>query len=473
MSKPARAGKASNNILFRPRVRPWKILLPTTSWVKPGAPSSLILIYGFAGLVAFGTILLILPVSTASGHSTSLVDAFFTATSSVCVTGLVVVDTLDHWSLFGQIVILLLIQLGGFGFMTSATLFLMAFRHRIGLRERLLISESIGFKRLGGLAGLVKKMAVFTLIMEVIGASVFLIHFAHENSPGTALWKSIFQSISAFNNAGFDLFGNFRSLTSYQNDYLVILMTSALVILGGISYVVIADIFEKRGFGKLSLDSKLVLITTGSLLLIGTVAFLISDYNNPGTFGPLTIPSKLINAFFLSVTSRTAGFTTVEVSHVANYGLFLIMFLMFIGGASGSTAGGIKVNTFGMLFATILSTIRGKEHPGIFGREFSSDQIHKALTIAALSLGLISVVVLILTITEPFNFINLLFETVSAFGTVGLSTGITSALTASGKILIIITMFAGRLGPLAIMLALTQHQHRTGYHYPGEKIRIG
>ncbi len=456
-----------------PRVRPWRIILPVIPKQKSNRPQSLILIYGFLGLIAIGTIILMLPISSKSGHATSFVDALFTSTSAVCVTGLVVADTANYWNLFGQIVILVLIQLGGFGFMTSATLFLLAFGRRIGLRERLLIGESMGLSKMGGLTSIVKRMAVFTLIIEAVGVLIFLIRFTSASGFWTALWQSIFHSVSAFNNAGFDIFGNFSSLSAYNADPLLLLVTAGLIILGGISFLVVTDIIQVKRFTKLSLDSKLVLFTTLALLIMGTIIVLLTEFRDPDTLGAMTFPQKVLNAFFQSVTARTAGFSSVNVANIANYALFFTMMLMFIGGASGSTAGGIKVNNFGMLAATIWSTLRGKEHAGAFNREFTTQHIHRALTVVLLSLGLISVVVFLLTITEEFRFLDLLFETVSAFGTVGLSTGITPGLTVAGRLIITITMFVGRLGPLTLMLALIQRQYPATYRYPEETVRIG
>lgn len=462
--------------VFRPAryyIRPWRVLLPVIPRPRTGGSSSLVLIYGFASLIACGTILLILPISTKSGQLTSPVNAFFTATSAVCVTGLVVVDTAEYWSFFGQAVILALIQAGGFGFMTSATVFLLAFGRRIGLRERLLIRESMGLEQLGGLVRIVKRLAIFTVAIELIGAVLFYLYFAARNSPGTAVWVSVFQSISAFNNAGFDLFGNFRSLSDYQGAPVVLILTAVLIILGGISFLVLSDIIKSRSWGRLSLDSKTVLSTTLLLLAMGTVVILLTESNNPDTLGAMSLPQRVLNALFHSVTPRTAGFSTINMASLANYTLFFTMILMFIGGASGSTAGGIKVNTFGMLVATIWSTVRGREHASAFGREFSIPQIHRALTLVMLSLGLLALVVFLLTITEEFRFLNLLFEAASAFGTVGLSTGITPGLTTAGRFIITGTMFIGRLGPLALALALIQRQQPTTYRYPEEAIRIG
>jgi len=433
----------------------------------------MLLIYGFAIIIGIGTLLLVLPISTTTGQVTSPINALFTSTSAVCVTGLVVVDTGTYWSSFGQGVILVLIQIGGFGFMTSATLFLLILVRRIGLRERLLISESMGLTRLGGVVNLVKKMALFTIIIEVIGAALLYIRFSIDNPTGTAIWESVFHSVSAFNNAGFDIFGNFMSLTNYSGDTLVILITAALIILGGISFLVVADLFKNRRLSSLSLDSKLVLYTTGILLALGMIVILLTEFNDSDTLGVLSLPEKLLNAFFQSVTARTAGFSTINMANVADYALFFTMLLMFVGGASGSTAGGIKVNTFGMIIATMWSTVRGKENAGAFNKEFTIQQIHRALTIIMLSLGFITVMVFLLTITEDFRFLDLLFETTSAFGTVGLSTGITSALSTAGRLIITFTMFIGRLGPLALALSLLQRQRPYTYRYPQEVIRIG
>ena len=289
----------------------------------------------------------------------------------------------------------------------------------------------------------------------------------------TAVWEAVFQSISAFNNAGFDVFGNFRSMLDYQTDTLVILTTGALVILGGISFMVVADIGAMRRFGRLAVDSKIVITTVVALLILGTVVFLLTEYSNPDTLGPLSFPYKLLNAFFHSITPRTAGFSTINVGSMADYSLFFTILLMFVGGAAGSTAGGIKVNTFGMLIATMWSSLKGKEHAGAFGREFTSQQIHRALALVMLALGLITFVVFILTVTEDFRFLNILFETFSAFGTVGLSTGITPDLSIAGKLLISATMFIGRLGPLILALSLIQRQLPSIYRYPQDEVRVG
>ena len=432
-----------------------------------------LLVYGFAGIIALGAVLLWLPVSSKAGEFTSFPNALFTSTSAVCVTGLAVVDTGSHYSSFGQGVILFLMQIGGFGFMTGATLLLLAFGRRLGLREKILVRESLGVERLGGLVPLVMGIAVFTLVIESFGAVIFYARFSSQNPPSTAAWQSIFHAVSAFNNCGLDIFGDFRNLTGYQGDPWVVLTTAALIILGGISFIVVFDVFGVRRFSRLALDTKIVLTTTLALLALGTIVILVTEFNNELTLGPMSWPQKVLDAFFQSVTPRTAGFNVIAIGSMASFSLFFTIMLMFVGGASGSTAGGIKVNTFGMLLATVWSTIRGKEHAGAFGREFRPQQIHRALTVAMLSLGLVGIVTLVLTITEKTDFIKVLFETVSAFGTVGLSTGITPGLSLAGKLIITFTMFAGRLGPLTLALALVQSQQPSAYRYPQGDVRIG
>ena len=472
--------KLGDKIFRVPRVEPWRIPLALVRVPKFKSISVAVLIWGFAIIIAIGAVLLMLPISRADPTPVPLGEAFpdalFTATSATCVTGLTVQETGVYWSYFGQAVILVLMQVGGFGFMTSATLLLLAFGRSVGLREKLLISESMGVERLGGLVSLLMGIAIFTLMCEGFGAVMLYIRFSQEfSSPGTALWQSIFHSVSAFNNCGMDIVGG-GSLTTYQNDPLVVLTIAALIILGGLSFLVVWDVLKKRSFSKLSLDSKMVILVTAFLLILGTAVLLAMEYNNPDTLGPMRPAGKVLSAFFQSVTPRTAGFNVIFVGRMTAYSLFFTIMLMFVGGASGSTAGGVKVNTFGVLLATVWSSLRGKEHAQAFGRELRPQQIHRGLAVAMLALGLVGIVTLVLSITEhdkPFQFIDVLFETVSAFGTVGLSTGITGALTLAGKFTIIVTMFAGRLGPLTLALSLVQGQRTTEYRYPQDQVRIG
>jgi trk system potassium uptake protein len=454
--------------------RPWRILLPIVPGPRTPVSSSLMMIYGFAALIGIGTLLLLLPAANNTGEFTSPINALFTAVSAVCVTGMTVVDTATHWSFFGQIVIIVLIQLGGFGFMTSATLFLLAFGRRIGLKEKILISESIGITRLGGIVKVVGLMAGFTLLVEAAGAASYYLHYSQIYPLERSIWLSAFQSISSFNNAGFDLSGNFQSMMIYQRDPMMLAVTAVLIIIGGIGFLAVIDLFRaKWSLFRLSLDSKLVLSSTVFLLVFGTAVILVTEFGNPETLGSLPLGDKLLNALFQSVTARTAGFSSINTSFLANYTLFFIALLMFVGGASGSTAGGIKLNNFAMLASTMWSTIRGREHAGAFGREFSVQQINRALTVVLLSLGFVALVVLLLTLTEGLNFIDLFFETISAFSTTGLSTGITPGLTIGGRIIIIVTMFVGRLGPLTMALALVQGQRMAKFRYPQETVRTG
>ncbi len=457
------------------RLRPQSIKLPpihpsrAVSGVTP-----LSFIYGFAAMIVIGAILLMLPISSQSHQTTSFITSLFTSASAVSLTGLVVVDTLDHWSLFGQVIIILLIQLGGLGFMTtSATLFMLVSGRRIGLRSRILMGESIGASQIGGVVRLARNILIFIIIAETLGAIVFYIRFSSQFAWSDAIWKSIFQSISAFNNAGFDIFGGNRSLTGYAGDYHILVTTAILIVVGGISFPVVNNLFRTRSFHNSTVDTKLVLVISVILLVVGTLFVLAVEYRNPQTQGNLPVPLKVLNAFFQSVAARTGGFNTLNVSLLHLQTLFVLLILMFIGGSSGSTAGGIKVNTVGILAITVWNTLRGRENPHVFGREIRPEQVFRAITLLGLSVGLIGLVFLILSLTENFSSINILFETVSAFGTAGLSTGITSQLSLAGKVLLILVMFVGRLGPLTLTMALTRTPQPNPYRYPKDSVTIG
>lgn len=440
---------------------------------RRGPKPALVFVAGFAALILIGTILLSLPAASRSGDRTSLVDALFTATSAVCVTGLVVVDTATHWTSFGQVVILVLIQLGGFGFMTSSIALLLLIGRRPRLRERMLAGESMGGSTLGGTLRLVRRVAATTAIIELIGALMLLLAFSRHASFGIASWWGVFHSVSAFNNAGFDIQGEFRSVTAYQRDWTVLVPLAGLIILGGISYTVLADVARRRSWRRLSVDTKLILSTSAVLLLAGTAMMLATEAANPSTLGPLTWPDRLLNAAFHSVSLRTAGFNAVPMSELHEQTQFFNMALMFIGGASGSTAGGIKVQTFSLLFLAILASIRGSDYVVAFGREIPHAQVYRALSVALLAVAMVFAVALILTVTEPFGFTDVFFEAVSAFGTVGLSTGITPELSIWGRFIVMATMFVGRLGPLTLVLALAARADRPNYRYASGTCKIG
>jgi len=452
---------------------PWRLALQAARARTRVSLSPVTLLYAFGALIVVGAAVLCLPASSAAGVRTSFLDALFTAASAVCVTGLVVVDTGTHWSPFGQAVVLLLIQVGGFGFMTSATLLLLAFGRRIGLRERLLIGDTIGSTAPGDLLSLVRKMALFTFVAEALGALVLLSRYVRLVDLSQGAWLSVFHSISAFNNAGFDINGGFVSLVPQRDDPFIVGTILVLLVVGGLSYVVVANVAHERRLSRLTVDTKLVLVTSGVLLTLGFVAFLVAENGNDATIGSLPVSQKLLCALFQSATPRTAGFTTVNIASMHDYTLLFTMFLMFVGGAAGSTAGGIKVNTFGLLATTVVSTLHGREVAEAFGRRFTTGHVFRALSVVLLALAFVGCAVVTLAITEDADVLSAAFEAVSAFGTVGLSMGITPALSIAGRITIIVTMFVGRLGPLYVALALVQRQKPKDYYYPVESVRIG
>jgi len=428
---------------------------------------------GFAATILVGSLLLTLPVANREGVVTPYVTALFTATSAVCVTGLVVVDTKDYWSPLGQAIILLLIQVGGLGFMTSSTLLLLLTGRRFSLRERVWLREAHGVTSLGGVLRLTRRVLLVTAIIEGVSGVILFFRFAAEYRWDWALWMGVFHAVSAFNNAGFDIIGGFKSVTVYNRDPVVLLDIAFTIILGGISFTAIIDTVRTRSFRHLMLDTKMVLVTTAALLLIGTVGLLGIEYANPSTLGGMDLASKLMNAYFSAVTPRTAGFNSIEVGKMTEAGLLLTIALMYIGAASGSTGGGIKVNTFAVLTAAVISSIRGRRVATAFGRELPQDHVYRALTVALLALGLVFGVTLVLALVEPFGTLRLLFEVTSAFGTVGLSTGITPDLSTAGKLLIVLTMYVGRVGPLTLALALAQKEQPARHSFPEGRLKIG
>jgi trk system potassium uptake protein len=460
-------------VIRRPGIRALRMPLNLIS--KPSTPfsSTLLLGYGFAGLILLGGLLLILPFSSATGSFTSPLTAFFTATSASTVTGLVVVDTGTYWSAFGQIVIFCLFQIGGLGFIIGATLMLFAIGGRFGLRDRLLISESLGINQLSGILGLIGRVALFAFIAELTGALIFYFRWAFTGAEGVSWWTAVFHSASAFNNCGLDLFGNFHSLTEFRNDPITLIITALLIVTGSTGYFVMADFVKKWRFSRLALDTKIVIVTTLVLIIGGTLFFFIFEFGGPSTLGPLDLPQKILEAFFQSVTVRTAGFSTLDTGSLSQVSIFFLIFLMFIGGATGSTAGGIKVNTFGTLVITAVNMIRGREHISAFGRQITNQTVYRALTLAMLYLAIAGVILILLTITESFPIEKLILETFSAMGTVGTSTGITPELSMGGRIILIFTMFIGRLGPLTFMAYLVRRYQQVELEYPHETIKLG
>ena len=432
-----------------------------------------ILVLGFAAVIFIGAFLLTLPISNQTGSFTPFVDALFTATSAVCVTGLVVVDTGTHWSVFGQVMIMFLIQIGGLGFMTVATLFAMLLGKRINLRSRILIQEALNNLSIEGVVRLVRYVVIITLAVESLAALILTIRWSFDMPLEKAFYYGVFHAVSSFNNAGFDLFGEFRSITGYVDDFTVNLVISTLIIIGGIGFVVIADLLQKRSWRSLRLHTKVVLATTAVLLVSGTLIIFGLEFTNPKTMAPLTMKGKLLAAYFQSVTPRTAGFNTLSIPDLRSATQFLMVILMFIGASPGSTGGGIKTSTFMTLATAVWSSTRGREDVEVFKRRIPMNIIYRSLTITMVALVLVITVTMILSITERAEFLTILFETTSAFGTVGLSMGITPSLTFIGRVLIILTMFAGRVGPLTVAFAVAQRQHKESIKFAQEKIMVG
>lgn len=429
-----------------------------------------VLVIGFLTAILVGTVMLSTPWAVKEGTGDWL-TALFTATSAVCVTGLVVVDTGTHWSAFGQLIILLLIQIGGLGVMSFATFFALLLGKRIQLRQRLVMQQALNQPSVEGIVNLFRYLLVFSFIVEMMAAIILALHWAPAMGMPKALWFGIFHSVSAFNNAGFDIFGNFRSLTGFTTDFVTNFVISTLFVVGGLGFVVIYEIYNYKRSRKLSLHSRLVLITTMVLICFGTVLILVSEYNH--ALCGLTPAGKFTAAYFQAVTPRTAGFNTLDLNSLLLSTQLLIMFLMFIGGSPGSTAGGIKTTTFTLLFLAIYSILRGKRDTEIFRRRIAHQEVFRALAIALLAVILIFLVTFLLSFTHEGSFIKILFEVVSAISTVGLSLGLTAELNDVGRILIIITMFLGRLGPLTIGYALAYKQRQPEVRYPEGKIMIG
>lgn len=436
-----------------------------------------ILVLGFAAIIFLGAGLLTLPFASATGHSIAFIDALFTATSATCVTGLVVVDTGSAYTMFGQIVIVSLIQVGGLGFMTMSTLIAFAFRKKITLKERLVLQEAFNQSSMEGIVRLIRKVIIYSLTIEAIAAVILAIRWSFDMDFAQALYFGIWHAISMFNNAGFDLFGTvdapFVSFTAYADDFVVNFVVMALIVLGGIGFIVMSDVMDFRNKKKLSLHSKVVLSMSGFLILLGAIIIFIFEYSNIRTMGSLDFSGKILASFFQSIAPRTAGPNTVDIGALRQATQFFIVILMFIGASPGSTGGGIKTTTFTILISAIITMIRGKEDIVIYRYRLAKDRILKAITLTMMALFLVILVTMLLSTTEDSQFLKILFEVTSAFGTVGLSMGLTPDLTTFGKVLISITMFAGRLGTITLAYALQPKQEKELYRYPEGKITIG
>lgn len=439
---------------------------------KPYHPARF-LISGFFAVILLGSFLLSLPAATWSAGF-PYVDALFTATSAVCVTGLVVVDTGTFFTPFGQGVIMGLIFIGSLGFMTMATSIFIFLGRRISLRDRLVVKEALNQETMTGLIPLVLTVVRMAVMFILLGAAMLSFHFVPELGLGQGLFFSLFHSISAFGNAGFDLFGNFSSLTTAPTDYLVNGTIMVLFIIGGLGFTVIFDVYRSiRGRCRFALHTRLVITLTAILLLAGTAAVFILEYNNPATLQGLSLDGKIFTSLFTAATPRTAGFSVLETGAHFTPTLIILMALMFIGASPASTGGGIKTTTFGAVFISLVGLIRGQAEPVLYERRIPLEQVFKAVAIMGGAASLVFLTTLTLTIFEAQDFMPLFYEAVSAFGTVGLSTGITPELSVAGRIAIIVTMFVGRLGPLTILVALTRRRRQESIQYPEEKLLIG
>lgn len=427
--------------------------------LKKIGPYGLITI-GFLLSILIGGTLLYLPISQKSGANVSLVDAFFITISAICVTGLSTIDVANSFNLFGYTIIALLIQIGGLGIVCAGLSIILLAGQKIGIKERILIKDSLNLNSLKGIVKLVKSIFRITFIIEFIGALFSFCSFIKYYKFKDAIVISIFHSISAFNNAGFDLIGNFRNLVPFENDILLNLTTSGLIILGGLGFIVINEIIEKKDFKKISLHSKIVIKMSMALLIIGTLVIYASS------------DISLLASFFTSVSSRTAGFNTVPIDSFNKVSLLFIMILMFIGASPSSTGGGIKTSTFYSLIKGTYSICSNKRCHS-FKREISHETILKSFIVLFVGMIVVTSCLLCLCIFEPnIDLLDLLFESISAFATVGLSTGITPELSTISKIVIMITMFIGRVGGLTL-LSLWTKKGKKYVSYPTEDILIG
>ena len=436
-----------------------------------------VVVLSFFCLILTGAFVLTLPISSRTGEWTPFINALFTATTSSCVTGLVVVDTYSHWSVFGQVIVLLLIQIGGLGVMTCISLIALVLKRRISLGERRLIMQAAGSLQISGIAKLLRRILVGTAIIEGTGAVILAFVFVPRMGFLPGLWNAVFHAVSAFCNAGIDLFGKygqFSSLTSagLQFNPAVILTIAFLIIIGGIGFIVWTDVAKHRlNFKKYEVHSKIALVTTACLIVIGTVLFFIFEANH--TMKGFSFWERLLSSFFQSVTPRTAGFNSIDESALSESGKLLTTVLMFIGGSPGSTAGGIKTTTFAVLLLTAVAASRRYGSVTVFKRRLDENTIVQASSILTVYISCLLVSVLIICAIEPYSFMQVLFEAVSAIGTVGLTLGITPELGGVSKLILILLMFTGRVGGLSLMLVLAERRVNVHMTRPTTQILIG
>lgn len=449
-------------------------------WMK-NRPKSLsatkIIAIAFAAIIFLGACLLNLPAASRSGESSGFLTALFTATSATCVTGLVVQDTWLQWSGFGQCVILLLIQVGGLGFMSAATLLVFLLRKRIGLKQRLVMAQALSISDMDGIVRLQKTVLVGSFLVEGIGALILFARFLPEYGLGNALRWSVFHSVSAFCNAGFDIFGVLQpdaGLILFQSDPVVLLTLCCLIVIGGLGFLVWQEVQQKRSFRRLSVYARLVLLTTFALIVVGWIILCLLEWDNPRTLGPMSVGDKLLNGLFQSVTLRTAGFASIDQAGLTEGGKAVSIVWMLIGGSSGSTAGGLKTVSFVVLILFMAARARGRESVCVFRRTIPQGQVLDAMTIGIILIFLAMFGGIFISSTSDVSVTDGVFEAVSALATVGLTAGATRVMSVPAKLLIILYMYFGRVGVLTISLGfLAGNRAEERYRYAETKLLIG
>lgn len=453
-------GKAKNAVVRQWRLKPTQIIAIT-----------------FATIILLGALLLALPVASRNGESIGPIPALFTATSATCVTGLVLFDTWTQFSGFGQIVIISLIEIGGLGFMSAASLVVFMLRRKIGLREKMLIAQALSVNEMENVVRIQKWVLVGSLLIQLTGALVLFFHFLPDYGLKKAVVWGVFHAISAFCNAGFDVFGYIepgQSVAMFNTDPVVMITLMVLVVVGGLGFFVWEEVVMRRSVRKFSVYTKLVLMITGALIIGGALLVALTEWDNPGTIGNMSVGDKILNAFFQSVTTRTAGFAGFDQAKLTDGGKALSIMLMAIGGSSGSTAGGIKTVTFMVLIAFVIARARGKNSVNVFHRNIPNNKILDAVTIVSIVVGLTIVGGIVITTTSPVGFTDGLFESISALATVGLTAGATTSLSLPALLLMILFMYFGRVGILTISLGfLAGNKAEDKIRYADTNLLIG
>lgn len=435
-------------------------------------PAQLFVI-SFALMIIIGTIVFSLPIATTDGEGLSFIDAFFTATSAVCTTGLAVVDKGTMLTTFGQVVLLILIQIGGLGIMTMGTILTLLLGKKITFRQRMYVQQQLSYSSLEGIVRLIKRVIIFTFVIEALGAVIFTLRWLPEMGLDRAIYNGIFHSVSNFNNAGFDILGNFNSFTNYVNDPIINIVMILLVISGGLGFIVIVELLEYRQKRRLSLHTKVVLSTTTILLALGALVIFVIEWSNPRTLGSLEFGGQQFSSFFQSVSVRSDGSSTIAIGDMRQASLLFLIILMFIGSSPGSTGGGIRTTTFAVLIGAVWAMLRGRRDVVFFKQRVETNKVYKSLTITIIAVVIILMTTMLLSITEQADFLTVLFEATSAYGTVGMSMGLTPDLTVFGKVIISIAMFVGRLGPLTIAFAMTFNRKEERFRYAEGEIIVG